>query len=513
MFYQYNFHKARNIFAGMIQTESPYYQPTPPPPEPFTSQVGVFPGDPEYTCDPNDEFSGCDQSWGLIIRGSSEISIAGAGLYSWFSTYTQTCIDTQECQKALVLLDGNSGSVRIQHLITIGAKYMAVMNGDGISAANNLNVHEHPFWSQISVLDATSDSQLFNDVIWIDPVVWDMAQPEFTCAPPCHVQLPPWTRATTTIGYPMLTVSSGTWTSTITKPPLTLSEWRFRPVTITEAGGARKREAFGDFYPVPAVTSSWPAVVYRGPNGSPTTVAPTVAVPMPPATIGPNALAPPEGIWPPVAMRAVAGNVASPVVDECEFWADGYDCEDDPTKLPGGWGGLGDPDDDYDENWPDLGTACPAKRKPTATVVTPPTHSPLAQPHPVENKVNCFDAGEGVDNADLVEVAGKFCGVVRDYADWWDGRPYNEDFTVIQDFVPSGASEITVTLTFILYKGCNWFYNRDDCMHYLRNPVDACNCATLNDKQGGTTWNNCLRFDIDPNFTGEKGGGSPFDDN
>src|SRR5438552_3564585 len=85
VYYQYNFNKARNIFAGMIQTESPYYQPTPPPPAPFTNQVGLFPGDPDYTCAPNDEFSGCDESWGLIIRESRDIFIAGAGLYSWFS--------------------------------------------------------------------------------------------------------------------------------------------------------------------------------------------------------------------------------------------------------------------------------------------------------------------------------------------------------------------------------------------------------------------------------------------
>ncbi len=48
--YQYNFNKARNIFAGMLQTESPYYQPAPPPPAPFTSSVGVFPSDPTYEC-------------------------------------------------------------------------------------------------------------------------------------------------------------------------------------------------------------------------------------------------------------------------------------------------------------------------------------------------------------------------------------------------------------------------------------------------------------------------------
>ena len=75
----------------MIQTESPYYQPTPQPPAPFEGVVGLFPGDPDYSCDSESDFSGCDQSWGLIMRQSGNVFIAGAGLYSWFSAYTQDC--------------------------------------------------------------------------------------------------------------------------------------------------------------------------------------------------------------------------------------------------------------------------------------------------------------------------------------------------------------------------------------------------------------------------------------
>lgn len=66
----------------MLQTESPYYQPTPPPPAPFANVVGKFPGDPDYTCAAGDEFSGCDESWSTIITGSENIFIAAAGIYS-----------------------------------------------------------------------------------------------------------------------------------------------------------------------------------------------------------------------------------------------------------------------------------------------------------------------------------------------------------------------------------------------------------------------------------------------
>lgn len=90
VYYQYNFHKARNVFAGMVQTESPYYQPMPMAPEPFRSSVGALPGDPDYSCN-GDDFDGCDSSWAVMITGCHNVFVAGAGLYSWFDTYAQDC--------------------------------------------------------------------------------------------------------------------------------------------------------------------------------------------------------------------------------------------------------------------------------------------------------------------------------------------------------------------------------------------------------------------------------------
>ncbi|KAK8104851.1 glycoside hydrolase family 55 protein, partial [Apiospora kogelbergensis] len=81
-FYQYNIYNARNIFAGLLQTESPYIQPTPPPPAPFKGVLGKLPGDPDYTCTAGDEFNGCDESWSINIRRSANIFVVGAGLYT-----------------------------------------------------------------------------------------------------------------------------------------------------------------------------------------------------------------------------------------------------------------------------------------------------------------------------------------------------------------------------------------------------------------------------------------------
>ncbi|KAK0624163.1 pectate lyase superfamily protein-domain-containing protein [Immersiella caudata] len=90
VFYQYQFYQAALVVAGMIQTEQPYYQPTPKPPEPFKNAVGIFNGDPTFPCTDTEP---CDEGWALRVIESNDITILGAGLYSWFQTYTQECVE------------------------------------------------------------------------------------------------------------------------------------------------------------------------------------------------------------------------------------------------------------------------------------------------------------------------------------------------------------------------------------------------------------------------------------
>lgn len=65
-----------------------------------------------YECAEGDDFSACDESWSIIMTRSENVLIASACAYSWFSTYTEDCIDDQTCQKALVRLEDNYAGVR-----------------------------------------------------------------------------------------------------------------------------------------------------------------------------------------------------------------------------------------------------------------------------------------------------------------------------------------------------------------------------------------------------------------
>jgi hypothetical protein len=95
--YQYQFSGATNVVMGMIQTESPYFQPVPLAPAPFTT--GLFPNDPTFTSCVGAPSPRCAVSWAVRIIDSSSLYMLGAGLYSWFDDYNQDCVGTEDCQE------------------------------------------------------------------------------------------------------------------------------------------------------------------------------------------------------------------------------------------------------------------------------------------------------------------------------------------------------------------------------------------------------------------------------
>ena len=156
MLYQYNFYNTTNVLAGMIQTESPYFQyaTATMSPGPFNSSIGVFNNDPIFpdgTCNGTDLM--CDFAWAVMVNQVDNLTIAGAGLYSWFDAYDQSvCVDAQNCQQRLFNDQGGNGGFWMWNLVTIGSVEMIsnTENDAVIYAKNNTQADAHPFWSALA---------------------------------------------------------------------------------------------------------------------------------------------------------------------------------------------------------------------------------------------------------------------------------------------------------------------------------------------------------------------------
>ncbi|KAH8803500.1 pectate lyase superfamily protein-domain-containing protein [Xylogone sp. PMI_703] len=164
--YQYELFMAQNAFMGMIQTESPYYQgiPSTAAPTPFASGFSIIPGDvPHDGCGADASSAPCGSAYAIkIINSGGGVTIAGAGLYSWFIDYNEACVDSQGCQEQIVYTYGNSG-LQVYNLITIGAVEMVSPFGaitlSSILAALNMDANGHPWWSVIGAyLDQCASS-------------------------------------------------------------------------------------------------------------------------------------------------------------------------------------------------------------------------------------------------------------------------------------------------------------------------------------------------------------------
>ncbi|KAJ7702297.1 pectin lyase fold/virulence factor [Mycena rosella] len=120
--YQYSLVNAQAHYLGLIQTETPYFQPAPAPPAPFSVNTAFK--DPA-------SWSGISQAWGLRVTTSTNILIFGAGLYSFFSNYAQTCLTPENCQTHVVNVDSAS-SVNIYSLSTVGTTFQVSVNQAGV---------------------------------------------------------------------------------------------------------------------------------------------------------------------------------------------------------------------------------------------------------------------------------------------------------------------------------------------------------------------------------------------
>ncbi|KAI8955338.1 glycoside hydrolase family 55 protein [Xylaria longipes] len=144
--YQYQFRNTQNIYAGQIQTETPYYQPNPSARSPFplnsTSDPSFDVSCPSGTAAPN-----CAEAWGLVLNASKNVLVYGAGLYSFFSNYNTSCSAagaTTLCQQGMVLYDAASTTnFRIYGLNTVGA-YGMIYRDTTRMATYDYNINVYP---------------------------------------------------------------------------------------------------------------------------------------------------------------------------------------------------------------------------------------------------------------------------------------------------------------------------------------------------------------------------------
>ncbi|PWY66471.1 pectin lyase-like protein [Aspergillus sclerotioniger CBS 115572] len=156
--YQYQVSQAKNLYMGMIQTESPYFQSIPTAPSPFSP--GLFPNDPTF----DDYDSGsqtCPVSWALRIVDSTTVYSMGAGLYSWFSAYSQDCLNTEDCQQRAVEIS-QSTDIWLYNLVSKGiVEIVSPVNENPTLSAENVNGFMSSILAWVREEDATTGARKF----------------------------------------------------------------------------------------------------------------------------------------------------------------------------------------------------------------------------------------------------------------------------------------------------------------------------------------------------------------
>ena len=126
--YNFEFANAQNIYAGVLQSETPYMQSNPTALNGgFTPSNTYF--DPDFSSCNGD--AGCEKAWGLRVFASTDILIYGAGFYSFFDNYDQTCLATESCQSNMVGIECSS-NVQLWALSTKASTNMVTVDGTGV---------------------------------------------------------------------------------------------------------------------------------------------------------------------------------------------------------------------------------------------------------------------------------------------------------------------------------------------------------------------------------------------
>ncbi|KAF4951438.1 hypothetical protein FSARC_12921 [Fusarium sarcochroum] len=199
--YQYQLSGAKNVLLGLIQTESPYYQPHPASPGPFDIQLAAFADDPLFE-DCGEDSTTCGLSWAARMIDSQTIYVLGTGMYSWFQEYDRECIDNGKgnCQDRIFYTEQTS-DIWIYNLVTVGASEMiSPFNGQPVNATENLNGFASSLLSWRGGINGTTGWREFDGYSLYSPDT--LARTDFTSACQkalaarikCHEKTQSWTK-------------------------------------------------------------------------------------------------------------------------------------------------------------------------------------------------------------------------------------------------------------------------------------------------------------------------------
>ncbi|KAI0902711.1 hypothetical protein F4823DRAFT_426005 [Ustulina deusta] len=276
---------------GHIQTETPYYQPNPAAPAPFTSAQSCA-ADPSFdtcTTDAGKAF------WRLRVAGSTNITLHGVCLYSFFQDYYQDCLDTEDCQKRILEVAG-SYNVVMYNIFTVATTEVAVGIDKTVVYRNS---SQSRFTTEVSVwLPIPGQGNV--DIIYVGTEIW--SSPTVTCSPPCILVLPTMSLSTTTTinpvpyttsieygntgpttnsnGQVITTFFTTITTITVTIPPITTTAIPYSNVNVTGT------QTNGEFTASPSV--SLPPICVTLPDGNGGTTTRSIQLPpWPDVTGGP----------------------------------------------------------------------------------------------------------------------------------------------------------------------------------------------------------------------------------
>lgn len=146
VFYNYQINGAIDVFMGMIQSETAYFQGNPAAPLPLEENNTNWGSnsDPNWGVCPQQGTlpnNTCYRTWGLRVTGATNLFVHGTGLYSFFDNYDESCIDGENCQTNMIELQGTLDNVNLYNVNTKASVNVITLKGvpQAKDAANRNN--------------------------------------------------------------------------------------------------------------------------------------------------------------------------------------------------------------------------------------------------------------------------------------------------------------------------------------------------------------------------------------